>query len=698
MPARAVAVRAVARYAAPLLESCGVQPADEATQESMQISRPTAHEMRENKPAPETQKVGDQAEAEEEAAPETVRVLVSVARATGLPKADFMGTADPYVELRVLPGDPLNSGTFRPKEVQKGHNSKEIDAKSIFKATTKTIRGTLDPVWDESFVFEVPCESAGKIFLYFRVYDYDVVTSHDFLGHVSIGLMETLVAGKDLSSGWKALLRSSPSVPERIEILRDDRLTVRKIPPCRLQAVPGQEAKYDLRKSELFIDVELPDRLENPLAAKQNLRGGRASFGLNTSLPNPEQREALNRDVLRAASNGEVPLVRSALLAGAAVNASAANGQWSGCAPLHIACLKGFDDLAKALVDVFDASLVQRAPGGRSAAMCACEGGDESLAEWLVNEGVPVDLRDDAGRTVLFYAAKAALPGFTSWLLGKKKMLAGETAKDGSTPLMSVAGCSLPTNVVVAQQLLDAKASANSVSQAGRTALHEACLAKDDRCAQLLLKLGRAHLHALDAEGRTPLDIARLADMPKVMIARLRSLGGDEEVAGQEGGQRRGETAEDAAKREMRARKAEQSEASNWRTWREAHPRRVSEPANGYWSGNAVSAGTESPADSFSVNGDEILGGSARSYQDSHSQYQGTARSKVSLGDRPMWIGSADGVQTAKKAGRLTRLKNWVGMASSRSKSPQPAGGSGGILGTVQSENDLWRSADDPYT
>ena len=43
--------------------------------------------------------------------------------------------------------------------------------------------------------------------------------------------------------------------------------------------------------------------------------------------------------------------------------------------------------MAMALVDVFGASLVSMAPGGRSCAMCACEARAEELAEWLISEG-----------------------------------------------------------------------------------------------------------------------------------------------------------------------------------------------------------------------------------------------------------------------------------------------------------------------
>jgi len=172
------------------------------------------------------------------------------------------------------------------------------------------VRGSLSPVWNEAFTFEVSCASAGELFLYFRIYDYDTITSHDFLGHVSMGLMEALVAGKDLSSGWKALLRSSPSVAERIEILRDSRLEARKIPPRKLQAVPGQENRYDLKQSDLVINVMLPDKLEQGPAARQSARGsrdgafGRAASSTSLMPMSSEVREELNRDVLHAAAHG----------------------------------------------------------------------------------------------------------------------------------------------------------------------------------------------------------------------------------------------------------------------------------------------------------------------------------------------------------------------------------------------------------
>lgn len=652
LPARAAAVRAVARYAAPLLDTCGVQKAsDESAFEPTPISRPTRKENAEAEPLP------PEPEMDEE---EKISVRVTVAKAANLPKADFMGSADPYVEFLVLSGNPLDVEVFRPKDIAKGHDSKAVDAKTVFKAKTKTIRGTLAPVFEDGWTFELPrSETAGELFFYFRVYDYDMVTSDDFLGHTSMSLMEALVASRDLSSGWRALLRSCPNVCDRLDLLRDERLKSRAMPPQRLQPVPGQEKTYDLSTSELYLEVDLPRKPPE-----------RPKFGAGKKGQSPRsssEKESSQRELLRAALDGNVPLVRSALAAGAAVNGTVANGPFKGCSPLNIACLKRFPDCAMAFVDVFNASLVQHAPGGRSPAMCACEGGDEALAEWLIMEGVPVDLRDDCGRTVLFYAAKFSLTQLTSWLIGKQKQSPNQRSADGSTPLMSASSNGLEANVVVVQQLLDAHASANAKNKAGQTALHFACEAGDDRCALLLLKLG-ARPDILDEKGRTAFDVARSSGMPVVMVQRLRNSGADVEEGVGVGSQRHGESAEDAKKRELRAKKDEVSAARDWSSWRQAHPWRGLTPDR--------STGERRKAPAYaSVNDDDPFPDSPRSAERADSP---RSLGLASRDDIPVFIGSIgsalveDGA-AAKKPGRLTRLKTWASrIGPSRSKSPPP--------------------------
>eukprot|EP00933_Yihiella_yeosuensis_P082680 TRINITY_DN96648_c0_g1_i1.p1 TRINITY_DN96648_c0_g1~~TRINITY_DN96648_c0_g1_i1.p1 ORF type:complete len:348 (-),score=78.71 TRINITY_DN96648_c0_g1_i1:30-1034(-) len=235
-----------------------------------------------------------------------------------------------------------------------------------------------------------------------------------------------------------------------------------------------------------------------------------------------------------------------------------------------------------ALVDVFKASLVLLAPGGRSAAMCACEGRSEHLAEWLIAEGVPADVCDDRGRSVLFYAAQASLPQLTSWLLGKQKLQASDTCYNGSTPLALAVSTMHPSAVVVAQQLLEAGARANVADFSGRVPLHEACDAGNDRCVRLLLGLGKsaAACSAVDKKGQTAFSLGRKAGLPDATLQRLSASGSNASAeataAASQSVPDETPAAPDFEKRELRARKAAVSDEvhGSWSTWRQMRPRR----------------------------------------------------------------------------------------------------------------------------
>jgi len=289
-----------------------------------------------------------------------------------------------------------------------------------------------------------------------------------------------LVSSKELSAGWRALLRQSTATCDTLDVLRDERLQTQPPKSYRVHPVPGQEKTYDLKETQLFISADIASRHPPPsfrhLGKFRGLQGpalvaADGAAGLDAATLSILE---LEQDLIRAAVGGLVPLAWRLLGRGARVNAYATSGPFAGSAPLHIACLKGHTDLAMVLVDVFDASLVQLALGGRSAAMCACEAGNEKLAEWLITEGVPADLRDDAGRTVLFYAASAAMPELVSWLMGKQHLAPGFRATDGSTPLSAAVSNNVAKSVVVARQLIEAKANVNKPSNAGRVPLHEA--------------------------------------------------------------------------------------------------------------------------------------------------------------------------------------------------------------------------------
>ncbi|ESP01100.1 synaptotagmin 9, partial [Lottia gigantea] len=86
-------------------------------------------------------------------------LYVDIHRAENLPAKDFSGTSDPYVKVYLLP-----------------------DRKTKFQ--TKVHRKTLNPEFEETFVFNVPYENLPQRILQFNVYDFDRFSRHDIIGAV----------------------------------------------------------------------------------------------------------------------------------------------------------------------------------------------------------------------------------------------------------------------------------------------------------------------------------------------------------------------------------------------------------------------------------------------------------------------------------------------------------------------------------
>ncbi|CAH2326073.1 synaptotagmin-9 isoform X3 [Pelobates cultripes] len=87
------------------------------------------------------------------------KLIIKIHKAVGLPAKDFSGTSDPYVKIYLLP-----------------------DRKT--KHQTKVHRKTLNPVFDEVFLFSVPYNELATRKLHFSVYDFDRFSRHDVIGQV----------------------------------------------------------------------------------------------------------------------------------------------------------------------------------------------------------------------------------------------------------------------------------------------------------------------------------------------------------------------------------------------------------------------------------------------------------------------------------------------------------------------------------
>ncbi|KAL1140011.1 hypothetical protein AAG570_006988, partial [Ranatra chinensis] len=94
------------------------------------------------------------------------RLTVVVLKARNLPKMDVTGLADPYVKMYLL-----------------------YNGQRIAKKKTHVKKRTLNPVFNESFVFEIPAgaEALNKINLEFLLLDWDRVTKNEVIGRLELG-------------------------------------------------------------------------------------------------------------------------------------------------------------------------------------------------------------------------------------------------------------------------------------------------------------------------------------------------------------------------------------------------------------------------------------------------------------------------------------------------------------------------------
>ncbi|KAI5739403.1 hypothetical protein M8J77_018885 [Diaphorina citri] len=84
-----------------------------------------------------------------------------ILEAHDLPIKDVTGSSDPYVKVYLLP-----------------------DRKKKFQ--TKVHRKNLNPVFNETFIFNVSYEDLRRRYLQFSVYDFDRFSRHDLIGQVVV--------------------------------------------------------------------------------------------------------------------------------------------------------------------------------------------------------------------------------------------------------------------------------------------------------------------------------------------------------------------------------------------------------------------------------------------------------------------------------------------------------------------------------
>ncbi|CAK6967195.1 synaptotagmin-2 [Scomber scombrus] len=168
---------------------------------------------------------------------ENAKLTVGILQAADLISMDSGGTSDPYVKIVLHP-----------------EKKKKYD--------TKVHKKTLNPVFNETFVFKVPYEDLGGKTLVMSVYDYDRFSKHDVIGEVKIP-MNTIDLGRPIEE-WKDLDSADQEEPEK---LGDICISLRYVPTAGKLTVCILEAK-NLKKMDAC-------GLSDPYVKIQLLQGGK---------------------------------------------------------------------------------------------------------------------------------------------------------------------------------------------------------------------------------------------------------------------------------------------------------------------------------------------------------------------------------------------------------------------------------------
>ncbi|XP_014650827.1 PREDICTED: 26S proteasome non-ATPase regulatory subunit 10 isoform X2 [Ceratotherium simum simum] len=189
-----------------------------------------------------------------------------------------------------------------------------------------------------------------------------------------------------------------------------------------------------------------------------------------------------------------------------------------GCVSNLMVCNLAYSGKLEELKDsiLADKSLATRTDqDSRTALHWACSAGHTEIVEFLLQLGVPVNDKDDAGWSPLHIAASAGRDEIVKALLGKGAQIAVMLLEGGANPdakdhyeATAMHRAAAKGNLKMIHILLYYKASTNIQDTEGNTPLHLACDEERVEEAKLLVSQG-ASIYIENKEEKTPLQVAK---------------------------------------------------------------------------------------------------------------------------------------------------------------------------------------------
>ncbi|XP_037914936.1 protein kinase C, brain isozyme isoform X2 [Hermetia illucens] len=161
-------------------------------------------------------------------------LTIEVKEGANLIPMDPNGLSDPYVKTKLTP-----------------------DESDKTKKKTKTIKASLNPVWNETITYDLKSEDKDRR-VHIEVWDWDRTSRNDFMGSLSFGISEII---KNPVDGWYKLLTQEEgefyNVPCTDEItdlskLKNQKPSTRRAPPRTDRDVPHNVTKLDMIRASDF--------------------------------------------------------------------------------------------------------------------------------------------------------------------------------------------------------------------------------------------------------------------------------------------------------------------------------------------------------------------------------------------------------------------------------------------------------------